>query len=118
MVRRGSTVRVRQRAFRFLLLRRCFRCLDRRRWAAQRPSDVQGLDVGGFDVRVAVEEPDCVLASVAGEVAVVAVDHGPAGSQGAGGGGGWDAGTGREGWGRVGGVVEAGPRAAGPGGLW
>jgi hypothetical protein len=26
--------------------------------------NVQGLDVGGFDVRVAVEEPDCVLASV------------------------------------------------------
>jgi hypothetical protein len=39
----------------------------------RRPSDVQGLDVGGFDVRVAVEEPDCVLASVAGEVAVMAV---------------------------------------------
>ena len=34
----------------------------------RRPSDVQGLDVGGFAVRVAVEEPDCVLASVAGEV--------------------------------------------------
>ena len=29
-----------------------------------------GLDVGGFDVRVAVEELDCVLACVAGEVAV------------------------------------------------
>jgi catechol 2,3-dioxygenase-like lactoylglutathione lyase family enzyme len=34
MVRRGSTVRVRQRASSFLLLRRCFRCRDRRRRAA------------------------------------------------------------------------------------
>src|SRR6266498_5080691 len=51
MVRRGSTVRVRQRAFGFLLLRRCFRCLDGRRWQLRRPSDVQGLDVGGFAVR-------------------------------------------------------------------
>jgi hypothetical protein len=33
MVRRGSTVRVRQRAFRFLLLRQCFRCRGRRRSA-------------------------------------------------------------------------------------
>ena len=40
----------------------------------------QGLDVGGFDVRVAVEEPDCVLAPVACEVAVMAVNHGQAGS--------------------------------------
>ena len=46
----------------------------------RRPSDVQGLDVGGFDVRVAVEEPDCVLASVAREMAVMPVDHGQAGS--------------------------------------
>jgi hypothetical protein len=38
----------------------------------RRPSDVQGLDVGGFDVRVAVEEPDCVLASVAREVSTTA----------------------------------------------
>jgi glc operon protein GlcG len=34
-IERGSTVRVRQRAFGFLLLRGCFRCLDRRRWAAR-----------------------------------------------------------------------------------
>src|SRR6266545_1809267 len=46
----------------------------------RRPSDVQGLDVGGLDVRVTVEESDCVLASVACEVAVMAVDHGQAGS--------------------------------------
>jgi hypothetical protein len=49
-------------------------------WQLRRPSDVLGLDVGGFDVRVAVEEPDRVLASVACEVAVMAVDHGQAGS--------------------------------------
>jgi hypothetical protein len=42
------------------------------------------LDVGGFDVRVVVEEPDRVLASVAGEVAVVPVDHGQAGAHVAG----------------------------------
>jgi hypothetical protein len=36
----------------------------------RRPSDVQRLDVGGVDVRIAVEEPDRVLTSVACEVAV------------------------------------------------
>jgi hypothetical protein len=46
----------------------------------RRPSDVHTVDVGGFDVRVAVEKPDRVLAPVAGEVAVMTVDPGQAGS--------------------------------------
>jgi hypothetical protein len=46
----------------------------------RRPADVYSLDVGGLDVRVAVEEPDRVLASAACEVAVMAVNHGQAGS--------------------------------------
>ena len=79
-VRKGSTVRVRQRASGL----RCSDAVsdvvtgdDRQ---LRRPSDVQSLDVGGLDVRVAVEEPDRVLASVSCEVAVMAVNHGQAGS--------------------------------------
>jgi hypothetical protein len=80
MVRRGSTVRVRQRTFGVFLLRAVSVVVTGDDRQLRRPSDVQGLDVGGCDVRVAVEEPDCTLASVACEVAVMAVDHGQAGS--------------------------------------
>jgi hypothetical protein len=80
MVRRGSTVRVRQRASRFILLSGLFRCRSGDDRRLRPPSDVQSLDVGGLDVRVAVEEPDRMLAAVAGEVAVMAINHGQAGS--------------------------------------
>jgi hypothetical protein len=38
------------------------------------------VDVERFGISVGVEQPDRVLASVAGEVAIVAVDHREAGS--------------------------------------
>src|ERR687885_397216 len=93
MVRRGSTVRVRQRASGFCLLSPCFRCL-RRRWArnlvsTKRPpaSTVDALlrrvrRAGGSHARVRRRE-----------VAVVAVDHGQAGAHVAGEIEGGDAGT-------------------------
>src|SRR5215207_1209880 len=77
--RRGSTVRVRQRASAFSLLRCRFR---RPRNVHQRPPGIE-----------CVEELDRVLASVSGEVAVVAIDHGQAGSHVTGEVEGGDAGT-------------------------
>ena len=44
------------------------------------PRDVHAVDTGLVSVRVSVEEVDRVVASVAREVAVVAVDHCQAGT--------------------------------------
>src|SRR5919201_3620352 len=92
MVRRGSTVRVRQRAS-------ASPCLDRafvfRRDAGQlfwRPPGVHQRPRFELGRVQCIEEVDCMLASVAGEMAVVAVDYPQTGSpvarKGEGGGGG------------------------------
>ena len=84
--------------FSFCLLSGCFRCLDWRRPRAsastRRPP---ASTVGRSPALSVVEQADRVLASVAGEVAVVAVDHGQAGAHVAGEVEGGDAGTEREG---------------------
>ena len=97
MVRRGSTVRVRQRASGFLLLSRCFRCLVLARLAASASTQRPPASTVAVVRAELVEEADRVLASVACEVAVVAVDHGQAGAHVAGEVEGGDAGTEREG---------------------
>src|SRR6266498_2921125 len=74
-IERGSTVRVRQRASAFSLLSIAFvfrADADRLFWRP--PSVHQRPPVGAGRVQC-VEELDRVLASVAGEVAVMAVDH-------------------------------------------
>jgi hypothetical protein len=66
---RGSTVRVSQRASGSSYSGAVSVVVTGDDRQFRRPSDVQVLDVGGTDVRVTVEGPDCVLASVASEVA-------------------------------------------------
>jgi hypothetical protein len=90
--KRGSTVRVRQRASSSCLLSRCFRCL---RW--QRPRSVHQRPPWTLAGAQSVEQADRMRASVAREVAVMAVDHGQAGAHRAGEVEGGDAGTEREG---------------------
>src|SRR6266516_5867746 len=93
MVRRGSTVRGRQRASSFRLLRPYFRCLRWRRHGIRRPRSVHQPPRWTFAGAELVEQTDRVLVSVAGEVTVVVVDHGEAGADVAGQVGGGDAGT-------------------------
>jgi hypothetical protein len=84
MVRRGSTVRVRQRLRDF----RCSACgsvvpAGGGRWR-RRPRSVHQRPPWPLSGTQLVEQADRVLASVAGEVAVVPVDHGQAGAHVAG----------------------------------
>ena len=74
MVRRGSTVRVRQRAFPFLLLSGFFVVSLGGRELVRRPPGVHRVDVRGIKASIVVEELDRVLSSVSREVAVVAVN--------------------------------------------
>ncbi len=94
MVRRGSTVRVRQRALVFRLLSGRFRSPGWRRPPVSASTQRPPWPLPGAQF---VEQADRVLASVAGEVAVMAVDHGQAGAHVAGEVEGGDAGTEREG---------------------
>ncbi len=80
MVRRGSTVRVRQRASAFLLLTAVFVGCGDDGLLVERPRDVHAVDTGLVSARVAVEEDDRVVASVACKVPVVAIDHRQAGT--------------------------------------
>ena len=110
MVRRGSTVRVRQRASDFLLLEPFSVG-----WAGDGallkcPRDVHLVDVRFVWPAVAVKEVDRVVASVAGEVSVVAIDHCQAGTHVAGEVEGRDAGTQCEGRERVPEIVDAAQR--------
>jgi hypothetical protein len=74
------------------------------------PRDVHAVDIGLVSARVAVEEVDRVVASIAREVPVVAVDHCQAGAHVAGEVEGRDAGTQREGRERVPEIVDAADR--------
>ena len=80
MVRRGSTVRVRQRASGFLLLEPFSVCCGGDGSLVKCPRDVHLVDTGRLGARVAIEEIDRVVASIAREMAVVAIDHGQAGT--------------------------------------
>ena len=84
MVRKGSSVRVRQRALAFVLLRGLF-------WARRCADPFLRVHLAStawtsapVPAAVGVEEVDRVLAAVAGAVAVVAVDHRQAGAHVAG----------------------------------
>ena len=80
MVRRGSTVRVRQRASVFLLLEPFSVGWGGDGLLLKCPRDVHLVDVGLGRSAVVVQEVDRVVASVAGEMPVVAVDHCQAGA--------------------------------------
>src|SRR5215204_266062 len=96
MVRRGSTVRVRQRASSFILLRDGSVVSAGVRCGVRWPRSVhQRLRWTSAGAQL-VEQADRMFASVAGEVAVVAVDHGQAGAHVAGEVEGGDAGTERK----------------------
>jgi hypothetical protein len=106
MVRRGSTVRVRQRASSFLLLSRCFRCL---RWrqpraltSTQRPP-ASTVDVGRRSTRRAGGSRARVRRGRGGRSGV---DHGQAGAHAAGEVEGGDAFTEREGGERMSEIVD------------
>jgi hypothetical protein len=81
MVKRGSALRVRQRASHLPLLRGQFRCSSPGVGASlRRPRSVHRVYVGCFAAHERVEQLDGVLATVAREVALVAVDRGQAGT--------------------------------------
>src|SRR3954470_8992761 len=107
MVRRGSTVRVRQRASGFLLLRAVSVGCGGDGLLVECPRDVHAVDTGLVSARLSVEEVDRVVASIASEVTVVAVDHCQAGTHVAREVEGRDAGTQREGRKRVPKIVDA-----------
>jgi hypothetical protein len=108
MVRRGSTVRVRQRASSFYLLSLCSRCLG---WQRRRPRSVHQGPPWPLSRAEIVQQTDRMFASVAWEVAVVAVDHGQAGAHVAGQIEGGDACTEREGREGVPEIVDPARRA-------
>src|SRR5436190_20008952 len=80
MVRRGSTVRVRQRASGFLLLSRRFRCPGWHRPLVSTSTQRPPASTVALSRAQLVEQADRMFASVAGEVAVRTVDHGQAGA--------------------------------------
>jgi hypothetical protein len=67
MVRRGSTVRVRQRASGFLPLRAVLVGCAGDGLLVKCPRDVHAVDAGLVSARVSVEKVDRVVASVAGK---------------------------------------------------
>src|SRR5438093_11554881 len=110
MVRRGSTVRVRQRASGFLLLSRdSVVPAGGGRWF-RRPRSVHQRPPWPLSRAELVEQADRMLASVAGEVAVVAVDHGQAGAHVVGEVEGGDAGAECEGRGGMSEIVDPASR--------